>query len=149
MAINSRGTFLRAFQSITNNFLDIFAKIQSTGRPFDPLLIKLLVQSATEIDRDSHELFLVAKSYFDVSSEFLINQAAGLADLLLLQTDGERDTRLKILANQRTAISNRVMEIAAERWRMHQAEFLERQQEYAAMLESIALSGGVTIGKRR
>ena len=75
----------------------------------------MLVVSATKIDRDSHQLILMAKTYLDVSREFLVDKVAELGRFLLLQTDAERSAQLQILTSQRVAISNRVMELARQR----------------------------------
>ena len=77
-------------------------------------------------------------------SEFLATKVDRLSRFLLLQTDAERDAQLQILVSQRTAISNRVTEVAIQR----QDEYTDYIEE-ATKQELLSLFGGVTIGKRR
>ena len=87
---------------------------------------EILFLKVIEIDRGSRLLVLMAKTYIDVSNEYLLGQVVGLTDFLYLQTDAERNTHLQILANKRTGIPDRVKEIVDEQVRMYQAESLRR-----------------------
>ncbi len=59
------------------NFLGTISDMESIGESLSlieqTLYTELLVETATDIDRDSHLLFLMAKTYFDVSSEYMVD----------------------------------------------------------------------------
>ncbi|CAF4043059.1 unnamed protein product [Rotaria sp. Silwood1] len=144
---------------IMENFLSAIAEAQAMDKPLDPmdqtLYTTMLVESATDIDRDSHQLFLIAKTYSNVSSEFMVNQVAGLSGFLILQTDAERNAYLQAMANKTTTISNRVKQLATERQIEYELANLARQEQYlkflqeAALHEVVDIIGGIGIGKRR
>ena len=135
----------RVFQMVMEHFLALIDEFQPMAQPLDKeFFTTLLVDSARQIDRASHQLLFMAKTYFDVSSEFLVNKVDRLNSFLLLPTDAERDAQFQILASQRTAISNRVTELATQR----QEEYTDYVEE-STKQEILGLFGGVTIGKRR
>ena len=141
------------------DFLGVIADYQSMGQSIESsdkeLFTTLLVGAATDIDRDSHQLFLMAKTYLDVSSEYLVDQVAGLSGFLFLQNDADRETHLRAMGNKTMATSGRVKQLATDRQRVYELASFERQQQYAdyiqegTMQESLDLFGESGIGKRR
>lgn len=128
------------------------------GQPMSPidqtLYVTLLVESATDIDRDSHLLFLTAKTYVDVSNEYMLDQIASISGLLYLQTDAARDTYLNQVMQKTAATTRKVKDLAADRQRKYQLANFARQAQYMDFMEqeiiseSIYLSGAIGIGRR-
>ncbi|CAF1360950.1 unnamed protein product [Rotaria sordida] len=144
---------------ILENFLGIIADSEMTGKPLEPtdkmLYVTLLMESAADIDRDSHLLFLLAKTYTDVSNEYMIDQVVGFIGLVFLQTDAERDNHLKEMASKTVSTSNRIKELATERQTKYSLTSLARQQQYTEFVkevdlhEAIDILSGIGVGKRR
>ncbi len=67
------------------NFIGAITDADVIGKPLDPsdktLFIMMLVEAVTDIDRDTHLLFLMAKTYMDVSDEYMVKQLVGLSNL--------------------------------------------------------------------
>ncbi len=65
------------------NYISAITDADVMGKPLDPsdktLFVTMLVEAAADIDRDTHLLFLMAKTYTDVSNEYMVNQIAGLS----------------------------------------------------------------------
>ena len=111
------------------------------------------MESVTDIDRDSHLLFLMSKTYSDVSKEYMIDQIAGLAGALSIQSNDERDIYVKDMANKSKTISNQVKDLATERHKEYEMTNLFRQEQYMqyiqeGMLQELNNLGGMGIGRR-
>ena len=118
------------------------------------LFTTMLVESAKDIDRDSHLLFLMAKTYSDVSNEYMIDQIAGLSGVLMMQNDSERDAYVKRIASESRATSTKVKALAAERQKVYELANSNRRQQYMQFIEEgmlqedLNILGGVGIGRR-
>ena len=143
---------------ILQNFLGVIADAEKINQPLSitdrTLYVTMLVESATDIDRDSHLLFLMAKTYSDVSKEFMVDQIAGLSGLVALQTDAERDTYLQKINEKTTATTIKIKDLAVERQRKYELVSFARQGQYMSFIEEamvqeeLALLGGIGVGKR-
>lgn len=102
------------------------------------LFVELLVPCATTIERGAHLLFTMAKTYYAVSSEYMINQIAGVGKMLTLQTDEARSAHLKEISNQSVANSFKITEMVQERRAIYIERTKSRQAEYAAYIASLA-----------
>lgn len=56
----------------------------------------------------------MAKTYSDISGEYMVDQIAALFGLLALQTDIERDAYLKQIASKTNATLVKMKELATE-----------------------------------
>ncbi|CAF2251726.1 unnamed protein product [Rotaria magnacalcarata] len=142
---------------ILQDFLGAISDVEFIGKPLDPidqtLFLVLLVESVTDIDRDSHLLFLMSKTYSDVSKKYMIDQIAGLAGALAIQSNDERDNYVKEVANKSQTISNQVKDLATERHKEYEMTNLFRQEQYMqyiqeGMLQELNNLGGMGIGRR-
>jgi hypothetical protein len=105
--------------------------------------VEILVPAATTIENGAHLLYIMAKTYYAVSSEYMINQIAGIGQMLLLQTDEERTAQLQLASNTTLTTSMRITNLAQERNILYLQEMHNRQAEYTAYinsLESVTLS---------
>jgi hypothetical protein len=113
--------------------------VESVGKSLDlidkTLYTVYLVETITDIDRDSHLLFLMAKTYFDVSSEYIVDQIASISGLLAIQDDAERDAYVKEVAMNSKATSEKVKELAAERQRNYELASFRRQNQYMQFIQ--------------
>jgi hypothetical protein len=96
----------------------------------------------------------MAKTYTDVSNEYMVNQIAGLAGILTLQSNAERDAYVKEMADKAKATSIEIRNLAIERQEKYELANSNRQEEYmqfieqAMIQEELGLLGGVGIGRR-
>jgi hypothetical protein len=110
--------------------------------------VLLLLDTADEIDRGAHLLYIMAKTYYDISNQYMMNQIAGISKLLVIQTDNERESYLKQLAQDTLSTSAKVSRMALERKRQYEQRNQDRQYEYQQFIKQITLEDLVsTIGK--
>jgi len=140
------------------NFIGAITDADVVGRPLDPsdntLFVTMLVETATDIDRDTHLLFLMAKTYTDVSNEYMISQIAGLSGLVALESNAERDAYVKEMAEKAKAISIEIRNLSIERQEKYELANSNRQEQYmefieqAMIQEELGLLSGIGIGRR-
>jgi len=143
---------------ILQDFLGVIYDVESMGAQLSAIdqtfFMVMLVESATDIDRDSHLLFLMAKTYSDVSNEYMIDQIAGLAGVLTLQNDADRDAYVKGVASKSRTTSIKVKELAAERQKTYESANSNRQEQYMKFIEEgmiqeeLNILGGIGVGRR-
>ena len=80
----------------------------------------------------------MSKTYYDVSSEYMINQIVSMNMLLLLQTDTERSAYLRAMSSNTTATSTRIIRLAQERQNEYTLRNRARQAEYQDFLAKVA-----------
>jgi hypothetical protein len=97
----------------------------------------LLVPSATTIESGAHLLFTMAKTYYAVSSEHMVNQIAGISRMLVLQTDEARNAQLQLASNNTLITSLKITQLAQERHALYLQETHNRQAEYTAYINSL------------
>jgi len=89
----------------------------------------------------------MAKTYYAVSSEHMINQIAGIGKMLILQTDEARNAQLQQTSNNTLITSLEITQLAQERHELYLQETHNRQAEYAAyMIDLLAFELEGNIG---
>ncbi|CAF3991419.1 unnamed protein product, partial [Rotaria sordida] len=130
-------------QIVIHEFIAAIKEAQANNLLLDPsdreLFVELLTITSQEIERGAHLLYVMSKTYFDVSSEYMINQITASGNLLLLQTDTERSTYLRSLSQNTTSISRRVTSLAQERHQEYTTRNQARRAEYERFLAQLAL----------
>lgn len=79
----------------------------------------------------------MSKTYYDVSSEYMISQLVGMNTLLLLQTDAERTSYLNSLALNTTSTSTKITRLAQTRQNEYSARNKARRDEYEQFLAKL------------
>ena len=100
--------------------------------------VEILIPSATTIETGAHLLFTMAKTYYAVSSEYMINQIAGIGKMLLLQTNEERNAHMVQTRSNMIITSQQIGELAQQRRVLYLQQTHNRQAEYTAYLNSLA-----------
>ncbi|CAF1422059.1 unnamed protein product [Rotaria sordida] len=101
--------------------------------------VMLLLETANEIDRGAHLLYIMSKTYYDVSYQYMMNQIAGISGLLLTQTNQERERLMKRIAQDTLSTSARVSRMALERRQQYQQRNQERQEVYERFIQQATL----------
>ena len=102
------------------------------------LFVEVLSITSQEIERGAHLLYIMSKTYYDVSSEHMVDQIVRMNNLLLLQTDAERKSYLQSLSNQTTATSAKIIQLAESRQNEYVLRNKARQAEYEKFLLNAA-----------
>ena len=129
------------FQIIVHEFVEAIQEAQQANLLLNPsdreLFVEVLSLLSQEIERGAHLLFIMSKTYYDVSSEYMFNQIIGMNHLLLLPTDAERSTYLKSIASNTTATSAKVIQLAESRQKEYLLKNRARQAEYERFLAEL------------
>jgi hypothetical protein len=109
-----------------------------------------LKEDALAIHSEAHLLYIMARSYFDVSNEFLMTQLAGMAKLLTAATPEERMELNKALQVETEKVQLSIRSLTRQR----QAEYLMASQTRQADLEHFIQNAQLqsleeSIGRRR
>ncbi|CAF4963088.1 unnamed protein product [Rotaria socialis] len=129
-------------QIVVKDFVEVIQQAQQDNllvNPFErEFFIEILLPSATTIESGAHLLYVMAKTYYAVSSEHMINQIAGIAKMLMLQTDEARNNQLQQASNTTLITSLKITQLAQDRHTLYLQENRNRQAEYTAYLNSLA-----------
>lgn len=99
--------------------------------------IDILLPAATTIESGSHLLYTMATTYYAISSEYMINQIAGIGKMLILQTDAARQEQLQQASNNTLTTSLKITALAQERHALYLQETRNRQGEYTSYMNSL------------
>ncbi|CAF4604140.1 unnamed protein product [Rotaria socialis] len=102
--------------------------------------VTLLLQTADDIDRGAHLLYIMSKTYYDVSAKYMMNQIAGISGLLVTQTNEERENRMKQIAQETLSTSAKVSRMALERRQQYEQRNKERQDVYQQFIQEASLN---------
>jgi tetratricopeptide (TPR) repeat protein len=130
----TRETILYEFIDTIKNVTLIDGVLDTADREF---FVLQMLDVADDIDRGAHLLYIMAKTYYDVSSQYMINQISGLAGLTVIQTDSERQARMQQLAQDTLSTSAKVSRMALERKQQYEQRNQARQNEYNMFIQQI------------
>jgi hypothetical protein len=82
----------------------------------------------------------MAKTYYAVSSEHMINQIADISKMLLLQTDDARHAQLQQTSNNTLITLLKITRLAEERHTLYLQETHNRQAEYKTYMTNLLTS---------
>ncbi|CAF1181434.1 unnamed protein product [Didymodactylos carnosus] len=124
---------------ILNEFVKQIQSVQEQNLLVDDAMREFFVSTlmipASLIDRESHLLYIMAKTYYDISNSYMMNQLAGLSKFLIIQTDNERKYLLEEIASKTTATSAKISRLAMERHGQYQRRNKARQAEYQRFID--------------
>ncbi|CAF3544391.1 unnamed protein product [Adineta steineri] len=130
-------------QIVVNDFVGLIQQAQTDNLLIDPFdrefFVEMLIPAATEIESGAHLLFTMAKTYYAVSSEHMINQIAGINKLSVLQTDEARHAQLQLASNNTMITSLKISQLAQERHELYLQEMQNRQAEYTTYMNNLIL----------
>ena len=125
-----------------HGFIGALKEAQAQNLLLEPsdreLFMEIISITCQEIERGAHLLYVMSKTYYDISSEYMIDQIAGINGLLFLQTDSERLSSLRSLSLNTTSTSTRIKKLAQERHSEYNSRNKARREEYERFLAKIA-----------
>ncbi|CAF1393537.1 unnamed protein product [Rotaria magnacalcarata] len=129
-------------QIIVQDFIGAIKDAQASNLLIDAsdreFFVEILSITCQEIERGAHLLYVMSKTYFDISSEYMINQIATINTLLLLQTNSERSSLLRSLSSNTTITSTKIIQLAQERQNEYASRNKARRDEYQRFLAKLA-----------
>ncbi len=105
--------------------------VESSDREF---FADMLMVTCQEVERGAHLLYVMSKTYYDISSEYMIDKIASMNTLLLLQTDTERSAYLHLLSSNTTETSAQILQLGQERQNEYTTRNKARREEYEKFL---------------
>ncbi|CAF0856564.1 unnamed protein product [Adineta steineri] len=102
------------------------------------LFVDILSITCQEIERGAHLLYVMSKTYHDISSDYMIGQALSMHKLLQLKTPTDQATQLRLISSNTTLISTKVMQLAQARQNEYNIRNKARREEYERFLAQAA-----------
>lgn len=100
--------------------------------------MEILSITCQEIERGAHLLYVMSKTYYDISSEYMLNKIASMNALMTLGTDNERSAQLRSLSLDTTSTSERITQLAQERQNEYAKRNKARREEFQRFLNNVA-----------
>ncbi|CAF1227740.1 unnamed protein product [Adineta steineri] len=101
--------------------------------------VSKMLDTLIEVEQDAQLLYIMAKTYYDVSSAYIVPQTYNITRLLLLQTDDERHSAMTQLDKTLLFTSAEISQIVFERTQQYQQRKQEIQEEYKQIIQQMML----------
>ena len=128
-------------ETVLYKFINTIKDVALANEPLDAadreFFVTEMLQVADDIDRDAHLLYIMAKTYYDVSSQYMINQISRMPGLAVTQTDSEREIHLKQLGQDTLLTSAKVSRMALERKQQYEQRNRARQNDYKRFIQQL------------
>ena len=99
--------------------------------------VELVLLASEDIDKYAALLYIMAKTYCDVSSAHMMHQIAGVGRFLALADDDSRKQALRMLENDTFITSTKVTNLVQERQLAYKLRLHDRQAQLEANLNNI------------
>lgn len=126
--------FALRLKIVVQDFVEFIGQAHQDGlleeivsREFFNEVVLPIVQS---IELEAHLLYSMATTYYETSTQYMMNQIAGINKLVVLQTDSQRNDHLRQASSTALAISISVSALVRERHNEYQATIDARQEMY-------------------
>ncbi len=100
--------------------------------------LDMLKDDVVGIYRESHLLYIMSRTYYDVSSEYMMSQLAGLAKMITASSDEERNELKNQLMQDTQTVQNKISRLALQRKNEYETANEKRQQEIEQYMQEIA-----------
>lgn len=97
----------------------------------------MLIEAAQNIEQESDLFYTMAKTYTDVSSQYIINQVNSI-NLFISQNNDQKSAYLREISSNATLIAARIIQLAENQQNEHFMRMENRRQEYQQLLMQIA-----------
>mgnify|MGYP000672253135 CR=1 FL=1 len=99
--------------------------------------VSLLKTQAIEVHKQSFSLFLMSRTYVDMSSQFMMKRLAGLSKMLTASNDHERNRMRQKLNSDTEEIQEKVADLVAERKATYTKAIKKRRRDLIAFVNSL------------
>lgn len=101
--------------------------------------VELILIAAEEIDQNAELLYIMARTYYDISNKYMINQIASVNRLITLDSAEARAQALNGLQNDTLTTSTRVSNLVQERQLSYKLRLENRRTQLENYLTTIAM----------
>ncbi|CAF3544682.1 unnamed protein product [Rotaria sp. Silwood1] len=108
--------------------------------------VDLLKTQAINIHKQSYALFIMSRTYVDMSSQYMMQRLAGLSKMLTTSNDEERMRLIQELSNETKDAQDKVVALVNERRTTYTQTIQNRRQELEAFVTSL---GGSESGDQK
>ena len=91
--------------------------------------VDLLKAQAGEIDSQTQMLYLMARTYVDMSTKYIMTRLAGLSRMLVARDDDERNRLLMQLTQESQSTQQAVIDLVTQRKHSYQTDIRKRREE--------------------
>ena len=122
------------------NFVDWMKQAQASGENeltpvYRAYYLEFMKEDTVAIHREAHLLYIMSRTYYDVSKEYLMDQLAGLNRLLVATTDEQRNALKNDLMRDTDAVRLNVRKLTEIRKQEYTQANQNRQHELELFLE--------------
>ncbi|CAF3441469.1 unnamed protein product [Rotaria socialis] len=100
-------------------------------------LIDTLKDDTFGIHREAYVLFVMSRTYYDVSSQYLMGRLAGLSMMLTTKTDEDRSKMMKSIEKDTNSTLAQVEEMIRERKQAFDTEMEKKNAEVASLITQL------------
>ncbi|CAF1193411.1 unnamed protein product [Adineta steineri] len=141
----SRQTVFYELMDTINNIISMNIQLNAADRYF---FVSKMLDAIIKIEQDANLLYIIAKTYYDVSSAYIVSQMSDVSKLLLLQTDDERHAAMIQLDETLLFTSAEISQIVLEQKQQYQQRNQEIQDEYKQFIQQMMFENlTASIGK--
>ncbi|CAF2752566.1 unnamed protein product [Rotaria sp. Silwood2] len=105
------------------------------------LILELLNGNSLNLYHESYTLFIMARTYFDVSKQYLMPRLAGLSLMLTAENDNERQRLLSELERNTLDVQANVTQIVNERKRIYRKIITEKRAAFNEQIDNQGADG--------
>ncbi|CAF1330180.1 unnamed protein product [Adineta steineri] len=131
-----RETVLYELMDTIKNVTSMNSQLSAADRK---LFISKMLDTITEIEQDANLLYIMAKTYHDISSAYIASQIANVSKLLVLPTEDERQAAMTQLDQNLLFTSAEISQIVSERKQQYRQRNQEIQEEYKQFIQQMML----------
>ena len=124
------------FVSVIEDALASNSVLPDEDREF---FVELILLATEEIDQNTELLYIMAKTYYDISNKYMINQIASVSRLIALDGAEARAQALNGLQNDTLTTSTKVSNLVQERQLSYKFRLENRRTELENYLTTIAM----------
>ncbi|CAF3941528.1 unnamed protein product [Rotaria sp. Silwood1] len=100
-------------------------------------LIGTLKDDTFGIHREAYVLFVMSRTYYDVSSQYLMGRLAGLSTMLTVKTDEDRSKMMKSIEKDTNSTLEQVEEMIRERKQAFDTEMEKKNAELVSLITQL------------
>ncbi|CAF3627324.1 unnamed protein product [Adineta steineri] len=132
-------------ETILHEFVDTIKHVTLSDGVLDDadreFFVLQMRDAADEIEQAAHLLYIMSKTYYDVSNQYMMGQVAGISRLAVIQTDSERQTYMAQLAQDTLSTSAKVSRMVLERKQNYEQRNQARQYQLKQFIQQSTSKG--------
>ena len=111
--------------------------------------IDMLKDDVIGIHREAHLLYILSKTYYDVSREHMMDQLANLAKMIIASSDDERNSLKNELMQNTKTVQAKISHLANQRKNEYHIANEQHQREIEHLIQQLTLESlELSVGRR-